>query len=132
MRIPVTNNTAMPIYVGSAMIPAGETREFEENDVPLHLRPAQAPAEPVKPALSPEEQAEADAAAAKAKREAEIAVIRAKSVKDAREHFSELSDEDLATLEALEQAEDEPRKTLLEAITEEQLQRAAAAGVGQG
>lgn len=127
MRIPVTNNTAMPIYVGSAMIPAGETRDFEENDVPLHLRPA-----PVLVAASdpsPEELA----ATAKAKREAEIAEIRAKSVKDAREHFSALSDEDLAMLEALEQAEDDPRKTLLEAITEEQLQRAArAAGDGQG
>ena len=39
MKIPVTNNTAMPIYVGSAMIPAGETRHFEEHEVPHHLRP---------------------------------------------------------------------------------------------
>jgi len=39
MKIPVTNDTAMPIYVGAAMIPPGETRHFEEDDVPHHLRP---------------------------------------------------------------------------------------------
>lgn len=39
MKIPVMNDTAMPIYVGASMIPPGETRHFEEADVPHHLRP---------------------------------------------------------------------------------------------
>lgn len=114
MRIPVINNTAMPIYVGSAMIPAGETRDFEENDVPLHLRPAPAaaPAAPEKPA---------DPAAV---RKTDLAELLKHPVKDVREHFSAFSDEDLTTIETLENAAEKPRSTLLEAIAEEQLQRA--------
>ena len=51
MKIPVSNSTAMPIYVGAAMIPPGETRHFDEQDVPPHLRPAQeVAAEPEAPA----------------------------------------------------------------------------------
>ena len=40
MQIPVTNNTATMMYVGGALIPPGETRHFEEYEVPEHLRPA--------------------------------------------------------------------------------------------
>lgn len=45
-RIPVTNNTQMPIYVGSNMIPAGETRDLPESQVPAHHRPREEPPEP--------------------------------------------------------------------------------------
>jgi hypothetical protein len=38
-RIPVENNTAMPIYVGSNMIPPGEIRDLPISQVPPHLRP---------------------------------------------------------------------------------------------
>lgn len=38
-RIPVTNNTSMNLYVGSNIVPPGETRDFFESQVPLHLRP---------------------------------------------------------------------------------------------
>ena len=41
MKIPVKNNTAMTIYVGATAILPGETRHFEEDEVPHHLRPAQ-------------------------------------------------------------------------------------------
>ena len=116
MRINVPNHTGMPIYVGSVMIPAGESRDFEEHDVPLHLRPvAAAPAtEPAKPA---------DPAAV---RKAELEELLTHTVGDVRESVANLSNEDLTALEAMEGAADTPRKTLLEAIAEELLQRAGA------
>lgn len=38
-RVMVHNNTNCPIYVGASMIPAGESRDFPEDQVPEHLRP---------------------------------------------------------------------------------------------
>ena len=53
-KVSVPNNTAMPIYVGSIMIPAGETRVFNEDEVPAHLRPpAEAPVIETPPAAPP-------------------------------------------------------------------------------
>lgn len=54
-KIPVHNKTAMPIYVGAAMVFPGETRHFDEHEVPHHLRPQEeapakkqaAPADPL-------------------------------------------------------------------------------------
>jgi len=46
-KIPVTNNTSMPLYVGASMVPPDETRHFPEHQVPAHLRPTQSQ-EPVK------------------------------------------------------------------------------------
>ncbi|MFA6971646.1 MAG: hypothetical protein WC208_09635 [Gallionella sp.] len=54
MNIPVTNNGNTHLAVGSFLIPPGETRHFDENEVPHHLRPAavevkkvEAPADPL-------------------------------------------------------------------------------------
>lgn len=109
MKIPVHNPSAMPIYVHGAMILPGETRHFDEQDVPTHLRPkpvAEAEPEQAPPCL--------------------MAQLRALGVKDCIEAFPDLADDDLAELEALENAEATPRKTLIAAIAEEKLKRAAA------
>lgn len=111
MKIPVHNNTKMPMYVAGLMIPAGETRHFEENQVPSHLRPApvadavDAPADPLVELL---DHKVADVAAA----------------------LAELSDADLETLGSMEQAAENPRKGVLHAIAEETLRRADAAQGG--
>ena len=112
-RINVTNPTAMPIYVGSAMIPPGETRQFDENEVPLHLRPQKAPAPPPQPAKGPDP----------------LEALAAKPARDVIAAVPGLKDEDLGRLKKLEEArmhEDRPapRKTVLEAIAAEVLTRA--------
>lgn len=106
MRIPVHNNTAMPMYVGANMVPPGETRDFEEHQVPPHLRPAPAAAEPEKAAPSTAEALQTE----KADRIAKA--------------IATLTDEQLVELEALEQSAEKPRKTVLEAIAAEALNRA--------
>jgi hypothetical protein len=111
-RISVHNPTAMPIYVGSNMVPAGETRDFPESLVPPHLRPQAAPELAAEPESDP------------------VAELLALSVKDIVSGFDALTDEDLARLGALENADDTPRKSLVSAITEEQLKRAAAKNDG--
>ncbi len=105
-KVPVTNNNKMPIYVAGQMIPAGETRHFNADQVPLHLRPA-AP-EPVaeEPEIDP------------------IAELLAHSVKDLKELLPTFSDEELDALGTAEQLAESPRTTLLGAIAEEQLTRA--------
>ncbi len=112
-RINVTNPTGMPIYVGSVMIPAGETRQFEENDVPLHLRPKAAAPAPQPKAPPPDPLAE----------------LAAKSAKDVIAALPELAPEQLTALEKLENERKDgdkpaPRKTVLEAIGAEILKRA--------
>lgn len=113
MRIPVTNTTGVPIYVGAAMIPAGETRHFEEADIPAHLRPkaVEAAAEPPKDALLD---------------------LSGKPAKEILSAIPDLSDEDLKRLGQLEADKGEKaRKTVAAAIQEETLKRAeAAAGSG--
>ena len=48
-RIPIHNTSTRPMYVGSTLIPAGETKLFLLQDLPPHLRPgaveASAPAD---------------------------------------------------------------------------------------
>lgn len=110
MKIPVHNPSAMPIYVHGAMILPGETRHFDEQDVPTHLRP--------KPAESEDAPDES--------RYDPLAELLAGSIKDIVAAFPDLADEDLARLEDLENAEASPRKGLLAAIGEEKLKRAAA------
>lgn len=113
MRIPVTNNTQMPIYVGAYMIPPGETRDFDESQVPAHLRPAPPAPEPEAPPA-----------------EDPLAAIREQSVADIVELLPALSDDELARLGDLEQIQANPRKTLLAALAEEQLKRAEATAGG--
>lgn len=105
-RIPVTNNTAMPMYVGSNMVPPGETRDFPESQVPAHLRPA---AEPVAEDLKPSEDP--------------VAALAAGTVKDAVEQIPGLSLADLERLGELEQL-GKARASLLSAISDALLSRA--------
>jgi hypothetical protein len=108
MKIPVHNPSAMPIYVHAAMILPGETRHFDEQDVPSHMRPKTE-----------------DAAAAVIEPPPDlIAQLIKLSIKDITEAFDVLSEEDLARLDELENA-DTPRKGLVAAIAEEKLRRAA-------
>lgn len=106
-KIPVHNPGAMPMYVAGLMIPPGETRHFDADLVPLHLRPA-APA-PVadEPQYDP------------------LAELLEGNVKAVVTALPDLDDEDLARLGELEQARgDAARKGVLSAIAEETLTRA--------
>lgn len=109
MKIPVHNPNDAPIYVGTSMILPGETRHFDVNDpdLPAYLRPA--------PEAAPEEAADA------------MAELLKLGVKDIAAEFDLLDAGELDRLEALENAAEPPRKTLLSAISEEKLRRAAAA-----
>jgi hypothetical protein len=109
MKIPVTNTTKMPIYVGASMIQPGETRHFEEADVPDYLRPPKA-AEPEAPAAGDP-----------------LAELLTNGVKKIEERFGDLTDDQLQTLGAMESRTESPRSTLLKAIEEEQINRAIAA-----
>lgn len=106
MKIPVSNNTAMPIYVGAAMIPAGETRHFEEQDVPHHLRPVQEAA-PVDEPVDP------------------LVTLLESNVGDVVAALPELSRADVERLGELEQA-GQARKGVLSGIAENLLARAEA------
>lgn len=53
MKIPVTNNTQNYLPVGATLIPPGETRHFEEEDVPHHLRPNAPTDKPAEPPVDP-------------------------------------------------------------------------------
>lgn len=104
-KIPVTNESAMPIYVAGLMIPPGETRHFDLDQVPPHLRPA---------APEPEPEVQVDP----------VAELLKHSVKDLKEMLPTFNDQELEALGAAEQLAEKPRTTLLGAIAEEQLKRA--------
>lgn len=108
-RIPVTNNTNMPLYVGSNIVPPGETRDFPESQVPHHLRPQKD--EPAK-----EQAAPADP----------LAELLKGTVKEVTAGLDGLLTEDLETLGELEQL-GQARKGVLSAIGELLLGRAAQA-----
>jgi hypothetical protein len=110
-RIPVHNPTQMPIYVGATMIPAGETRHFDLEDVPHHLRPAVEAAPDAEPAPA------ADL----------VADLRKKPIKDVLDGVEVLNDADLQRLIDLETADEKPRKSLLTELGELQLKRAEEA-----
>lgn len=107
-KIPVSNNTAMPMYVAGMMIPPGETRHFDPEQVPVHLRPA--------PVAEPKEETQFDP----------IEELRAGTVKEIVAQIPELADDVLEALGAAEQSDKNPRTSLLSAIAEEQLTRAEA------
>lgn len=110
-KVAVTNENAMPIYVGGQMIPAKETRHFDEDQVPEHLRP-------------PKEEAEPEAAPIDA-----MQALSEGKVSDITAALPALSDADLERLGEIEQAKgDAARKTLLAAIAEETIKRAEAIG----
>ncbi len=114
MKIPVTNTTAMPIYVGATMIPPGEIRHFDESDVPHHLRPAPVAPQAPEPAPDPLQ-----------------VLVNEKTADEAIAALPGLSIEDLERLGELEQArvlkdKPAPRKSVLSAISDTLLERAAA------
>lgn len=106
-KIPVANNTKMPVYVAGMMIPPGETRHFDPDQVPAELRPA--------PAVDEVQAAPADPMADLVKHKvADIVAV-----------LPSLSDADLARLLDLDAADGSPRKGVAEAVAAEQLKRAA-------
>ncbi|MBI5920269.1 MAG: hypothetical protein HY847_01320 [Betaproteobacteria bacterium] len=112
-KVPVTNNTKMAIYVAGTMIPPGETRHFDSNQVPAEFRPA--------PQVEPEDETQFDP----------LAELIAHNVKEITAALPGLSDEDLERLGDMEQAKGEnARKSLLNAIAEAQLTRADAKANG--
>lgn len=111
-RIVVHNPSAMLLYVGSEVVPPGETRDFPESQVPAHLRSAAAPTAP-EPVADPladllNHPVKAIAAALAERSDLGVPVV---------------SDEQLAALKAAEEA-GKNRSTLLAAIAEETLRRA--------
>jgi hypothetical protein len=102
--IPIKNNGKMPMYIGSTMIPAGETHIFPEHHVPEHLRPG---AEEVEP-----EQVENP-----------LKTLLENSIKDITEALPGLSNDQLDELELLEVQGDD-RAGMAKAFQEERLRRA--------
>lgn len=103
-KYPVTNSTAIPIYVGALMIPPGETRHFELSQLPPEHRPiaeGETIAEPTDP----------------------LALILALSIAKAALGLPDLSDDELKQLEAMEEA-GQARKGMLAEIGMEILRRA--------
>ncbi len=111
-QVPITNNSASPMYMGGYMILPGETRHIEDHHVPSHLRAEEAPAAP-KPAPNP------------------ILELLDKSVPLVVEAFTArddlgqplLADDDLVKLKTAEES-GKARKGLMAAIAEEELKRA--------
>jgi len=109
-KIPVTNSGAMPMYVAGLMIPPGETRHFDHDLVPLHLRPAIVEPEPDETQFDP------------------LAELIEGTVKAIAAAIPGLSDDDLSRLGEMEQARGAAaRKGVLSAIAEATLTRAEAA-----
>lgn len=108
MKIPVHNPGAAPIYVMGQMVPAGETRHFEEHEVPPELRPGAPEPEP-EPPVDP------------------IAEILKGPVKGILAGVEGLDGDTLKALLAAEEAAQAPRKTLVEGLSAEILRRNVAA-----
>lgn len=108
MKIAVHNPTGMPLYVGATMVPAGETRHFDEQDVPLHLRPAdEAPSAQDEDPFNP------------------LAALLEGTTREIVAALPDMSAEDIRQLEALEQL-GQARKGVLSAIAEALLAVAAS------
>ena len=114
----VQNDTAEFKIVGGVLIPPFDGREV---DVPDRVEPEQHSAQG---SDSPGENLEAGEDEAAARALANLRELLAGSVKVISAGLAEHSDETLAGLLQLEQASETPRKSLLAAITELQLQRA--------
>lgn len=106
--IGVENRGASPMYVAGVMIPAGETRHFEDAELPPEHRPA-AGGEVVPPAPADP-----------------LAVILAGSVREIVAGADALSDAEIDALIEREEQAARPRKTLLTELAEVQLERAGA------
>lgn len=112
-EIPVTNNGKNMLECGGHLIPPGETRILPAHHVPAHLRP-DAPAPAPEPKADP------------------LLSLLDETVGDIVASFAALSDEELARLEAAEEA-GKTRKSLMAAFAEETMRRANdRAGAGDG
>lgn len=100
---PIKNHTRMPIYVNSAMIPPGETRHFEEADLPPEHRADLAAPEPIK---------ESDP----------LSDLLDGSVEALITALPAIGAEDLTRAEKMEE-DGKARKTALAAIAQERLRR---------
>lgn len=109
--IPIKNDTASPMFVGSAMIPPGETRVFELAELPPEYRPSAKPA-------------------AEVATDDPLLALVALSVAKLALGLPDLSDDELLRLEALEKAKEKPRAGALAEITAERLRRAEATTPG--
>lgn len=104
--VPITAPPDRPLYVGSQVVPAGETRVFDHAALPPHMqtpRPTPAPESAPDP----------------------VATLLEGTVKDIAAALPALGAYDLERLEQLERAGGN-RKGLLSAIDEEQLRRASS------
>lgn len=109
----VHNSGGGVLLVGGVMIPPGEGREVDEDALGLEASTGAAPAE-----ASADDPAAALAAA--------VAQLLAHPLKELVPMLADLPDELLAELARAEGAHATPRKTLLSAIGELQLERAQA------
>lgn len=107
-KIPVTNKGTSPMSVGTSVVLPGETRHFDVQDVPHHLRPKAAEAAPVAAPADP------------------LGELLKGNVASVVAALADLPLADVEKLGELEQA-GQHRKTLLAAIAEELLNRAANA-----
>lgn len=112
-KIPITNDSAMPIYVHGVMIPPGETRHFNASDVQAQFRPQPTPEEQSEPANP-------------------LLELLQGKVADITALLGGMSEEEIGDIETLENAAKNPRKSLLEAIGAERLKRAQTTTEGPG
>lgn len=110
-RIWIHNPNKTPMRVGSDIVPPGETKDFPESRVPRHLRPAEKKEEQPAAKTDP------------------LAELLKGSVKDVTAALAGLATADIERLGELEQLAEKPRTTLLSAIGELLLNRAAQADV---
>ncbi len=111
MRVPIENNGQMPLYVAGVMIPPGEIRHFEDDQLPPEYR-------------QPAEESEVDLTL-----DPLVDILKMK-VADVASGLAALSDEELDRLEMLE-VEGQNRKGVIAAVAEERLRRAELKA-GQG
>lgn len=111
MRVPIENKGQMPLYVAGVMIPPGEIRHFEDDQLP------------------PEYRAPADAISEAVPLDPLLDILKMK-VADVAAGLAALSDEELDRLEMLE-SEGQNRKGVITAVVEERLRRAEMKA-GQG
>jgi hypothetical protein len=104
MKKPFQNNSDKPLYKGATLIMPGQCRDVDEQylDQPKATEDVAAPVTLVKE-------------------------IHGLSIGKAKARFDELETPQLIDLKSLEESGDEPRKGMLDAITEELLEREAAA-----